>query len=63
MLIGITSEDIGLLNSAEFAEVWNALGKIAWARGQAQLHAREEARAEAQDPVSATDPDEVDDDA
>ena len=32
----LTADDIGLLNQDDFDEVWRALGKVAWARGQAQ---------------------------
>lgn len=36
-LLGVTVEDIALLDENDFAEVWSALGKIARARGRASL--------------------------
>jgi len=36
MVFGLTAGDIGLLDQDDFDEVWKALGKVAWARGQAK---------------------------
>lgn len=36
MVFGLTADDIGLLDQDDFDEVWRALGKVAWARGQAK---------------------------
>lgn len=48
LLLAVTDEDIGLLEEAEFNEVWSALGKIARARarGRTRLQAIQDRKGE-----------------
>jgi hypothetical protein len=53
LLFGVTESDIAVLTEDEFADVWNALGKVARARSRASV-----APPVSTDEVSEVSPDE-----